>query len=59
MTKNEKLVQEFEQQLQASHLQIQQQRERIRQTTGSSMPKNRAKWLKNLTIKQAKEHLES
>lgn len=59
MTKNEKLVQEFEQQLQASHLQIQQQRERIRQTTGSSMPKNRAEWLKNLTIKQAKEHLES
>lgn len=59
MTKQEQLVKEFETKLENNHLRIQKQRESIREETGSSMPKNRAKWLRALTIKQARERLAS
>lgn len=59
MTKQEQLVKEFETKLENNHLRIQEQRELIRKETGSSMPKNRARWLRNLTIKQARKRLAS
>lgn len=59
MSKQERLVKDFEAKLEENHLRIQKRRDSIREETGNSMPKNRAKWLKTLTIRQARERLAS
>lgn len=59
MTEQDKLAKDFEESLENNRRQIEERRESIRRATGRSMPKNRAKWLRDLALKRARERLAS